>query len=84
MTEGWKHLVGRGGFGEVFKGRLPAEHGEGRVAVKLSRQQNDAGKLSTDALQELHIVRMTLVRNGGRAPGAHPNLVKLLGYCHMP
>ena len=48
MTEGWKYLVGRGGFGEVFKGRLPVEYGEGRVAVKRSRQQNEGNKLRID------------------------------------
>ena len=49
MTEGWKDLVGRGGFGEVFKGRLPVACGEGKVAVKRSQQQNDGNKLHGDS-----------------------------------
>ena len=49
MTEGWKDLVGRGGFGEVFTGRLPVEYGEGKVAVKRSRQQNNGNKLRADS-----------------------------------
>ena len=42
-------MVGRGGFGQVFKGRLPVEYGEGKVAVKRSRQQNDGNKLPADS-----------------------------------
>ena len=76
--------MGRGGFGEVFKGRLPFEYGKRRVAVKRCRQQNDVDKLRADTEQELRIARMTLVRNEGTAPGAHPNLVQLLGYCTQP
>ena len=68
----------------MFKGRLPVEYGEGRVAVKRSKQQNDADKLSRDVQQELRIFKMTLVRNEGRVTGVHPNLVKILGYCAKP
>ena len=52
--------------------------------MKRSRHQNDVNKLGADTEQELRIVRMTLARNEGRAPGAHPNLVQLLGYCTQP
>ena len=60
-------MVGRGGFGDVFEGRLPDEYGGGKVAVKRYRQQNNVGELSRDAQQELRVVRMTLDRNGGGA-----------------
>ena len=61
ITEGWKHLAGSGTFGEVFKGRLPAQYGGSQVAVKLFKKQNGWGELSFDAEKELEIVRRTQI-----------------------
>ena len=81
MTERWKHLVGSGSFGEVFKGRLPPEFGGASVAVKRSKQKQTDMTTYSDIQRELHIVRMTMVRGDGSVKCAHPNLVGLLGYC---
>ncbi|CAA7016655.1 unnamed protein product [Microthlaspi erraticum] len=62
-----KQLLGRGGFGQVFKGTLPGSDAE--IAVK--RTSHDSRQGMSEFLAEISTI--------GRL--RHPNLVRLLGYC---
>ncbi|EFH38712.1 hypothetical protein ARALYDRAFT_333335 [Arabidopsis lyrata subsp. lyrata] len=66
-TKGFKQLVGKGGFGQVFKGTLPGSDAE--IAVK--RISHD----SRQGMQEFLAEISTICRL------RHPNLVRLQGYC---
>ncbi|KAG2325486.1 hypothetical protein Bca52824_008214 [Brassica carinata] len=62
-----KQLLGRGGFGQVYKGALPGSDAE--IAVK--RTSHDSRQGMSEFLAEISTI--------GRL--RHPNLVRLLGYC---
>ncbi|XP_022573286.2 L-type lectin-domain containing receptor kinase V.4-like [Brassica napus] len=62
-----RQLLGRGGFGQVFKGTLPGSDAE--VAVK--RVSHDSRQGMQEFLAEISTI--------GRL--RHPNLVRLQGYC---
>ncbi|CAL5079195.1 unnamed protein product [Urochloa decumbens] len=68
-TEGFKnkHLIGRGGFGQVYKGVLPTSKTE--VAVK--RVSNESKQGMREFIAE--VVSIGRMR--------HRNIVQLLGYC---
>ncbi|CAA7050506.1 unnamed protein product [Microthlaspi erraticum] len=66
-TKGFKQLLGKGGFGQVFKGTLPGSNAE--IAVKQISQGSRQG------MQEF-LAEITTI---GRL--RHPNLVRLQGYC---
>ncbi|XP_023638833.1 L-type lectin-domain containing receptor kinase V.7 isoform X2 [Capsella rubella] len=68
-TKGFKEkqLLGRGGFGQVYKGTLPGSNAE--IAVK--RTSHDSRQGMSEFLAEITTI--------GRL--RHKNLVKLLGYC---
>ena len=68
-TKGFKEkqLLGRGGFGQVYKGALPGSDAE--IAVK--RTSHDSREGMSEFLAEISTI--------GRL--RHPNLVRLLGYC---
>ncbi|CAL9236792.1 unnamed protein product [Arabidopsis halleri] len=66
-TNGFKQLIGKGGFGPVFKGTLPGSNA--KIAVK--RVSHDSGQGMREFLAEISTI--------GRL--RHPNLVRLLGYC---
>ncbi|CAA0387495.1 unnamed protein product [Arabidopsis thaliana] len=68
-TKGFKEkqLLGKGGFGQVYKGTLPGSHAE--IAVK--RTSHDSRQGMSEFLAEISTI--------GRL--RHPNLVRLLGYC---
>ncbi|CAA7050507.1 unnamed protein product [Microthlaspi erraticum] len=66
-TNGFKQLLGKGGFGQVFKGTLPGSEAE--IAVK--RVSHDSSQGMREFLAEIATI--------GRL--RHPNLVRLLGYC---
>ncbi|XP_010469283.1 PREDICTED: putative L-type lectin-domain containing receptor kinase V.6 [Camelina sativa] len=66
-TKGFKELLGRGGFGQVYKGTLPGSDAE--IAVK--RTSHDSRQGMSEFLAEISTI--------GRL--RHPNLVRLLGYC---
>ena len=68
-TKGFKdkQLLGRGGFGQVYKGALPGSDAE--IAVK--RTSHDSREGMSEFLAEISTI--------GRL--RHPNLVRLLGYC---
>ncbi|KAH0884551.1 hypothetical protein HID58_060647 [Brassica napus] len=68
-TKGFKEkqLLGRGGFGQVYKGALPGSDAE--IAVK--RTSHDSRQGMSEFLAEISTI--------GRL--RHPNLVRLLGYC---
>ncbi|CAL5089334.1 unnamed protein product [Urochloa decumbens] len=68
-TEGFKneHLIGRGGFGQVYKGVLPTSNTE--VAVK--RVSNESKQGMKEFIAE--VVSIGRMR--------HRNIVQLLGYC---
>ncbi|CAL5076475.1 unnamed protein product [Urochloa decumbens] len=68
-TEGFKnkHLIGRGGFGQVYKGVLPASKME--VAVKRVSHESKQGMREFIA----EVVSIGRLR--------HRNIVHLLGYC---
>ncbi|KAK6932452.1 Serine-threonine/tyrosine-protein kinase, catalytic domain [Dillenia turbinata] len=58
--------LGRGGFGSVYKGRLP-----NGVEIAVKRLSNDSGQGSQEFKNEVMLM----------AQLQHENLVKLLGYC---
>ncbi|KAM0875603.1 hypothetical protein ACQ4PT_036713 [Festuca glaucescens] len=60
-----KHFLGKGGFGEVYKGVLDGNH----VAIKILNPNGMQGN------REFYTEVMVLSRLD------HPNLVKLVGYC---
>ncbi|KAJ4884979.1 L-type lectin-domain containing receptor kinase V.5 [Raphanus sativus] len=68
-TKGFKEkqLLGKGGFGQVYKGNLPGSDAE--IAVK--RTSHDSRQGMREFLAEISTI--------GRL--RHPNLVRLLGYC---
>ncbi|KAG2252334.1 hypothetical protein Bca52824_082470 [Brassica carinata] len=68
-TKGFKEkqLLGRGGFGQVYRGTLPGSDAE--IAVK--RTSHDSRQGMREFLAEISTI--------GRL--RHPNLVRLLGYC---
>ncbi|AEE79960.1 Concanavalin A-like lectin protein kinase family protein [Arabidopsis thaliana] len=68
-TKGFKEkqLLGKGGFGQVYKGMLPGSDAE--IAVK--RTSHDSRQGMSEFLAEISTI--------GRL--RHPNLVRLLGYC---
>ncbi|CAA7016649.1 unnamed protein product [Microthlaspi erraticum] len=68
-TKGFKEkqLLGRGGFGQVYRGTLPGSDAE--IAVK--RTSHDSRQGMSEFLAEISTI--------GRL--RHPNLVRLLGYC---
>ncbi|KAG2326181.1 hypothetical protein Bca52824_008909 [Brassica carinata] len=66
-TDGFKQLLGEGGFGKVFKGTLPGSDAE--IAVKR------VSRGSSQGMREF-LAEVTTI---GRL--RHPNLVRLLGYC---
>ncbi|CAA7016646.1 unnamed protein product [Microthlaspi erraticum] len=68
-TKGFKEkqLLGRGGFGQVYRGTLPGADAE--IAVK--RTSHDSRQGMSEFLAEISTI--------GRL--RHPNLVRLLGYC---
>ncbi|CAN7007539.1 unnamed protein product [Brassica oleracea var. botrytis] len=66
-TNGFKQILGEGGFGKVFKGTLPGSDAE--IAVKR------VSRGSSQGMREF-LAEVTTI---GRL--RHPNLVRLLGYC---
>ncbi|EFH56321.1 predicted protein [Arabidopsis lyrata subsp. lyrata] len=66
-TNGFKQLLGKGGFGQVFKGTLPGS--DANIAVK--RVSHGSSQGMREFLAEIATI--------GRL--RHPNLVRLLGYC---
>ena len=62
-----RQLLGKGGFGQVFKGTLPGSNAE--VAIK--RVSHDSRQGMQEFLAEISTI--------GRL--RHPNLVRLQGYC---
>ncbi|KAF3560498.1 hypothetical protein F2Q69_00017964 [Brassica cretica] len=66
-TNGFKQLLGKGGFGQVFKGTLPGSNA--KIAVK--RVSHGSSQGMREFLAEIATI--------GRL--RHPNLVRLLGYC---
>ncbi|XP_019082928.1 PREDICTED: L-type lectin-domain containing receptor kinase V.5 isoform X3 [Camelina sativa] len=68
-TKGFKEkqLLGKGGFGQVYRGTLPGSDVE--IAVK--RTSHDSRQGMSEFLAEISTI--------GRL--RHPNLVRLLGYC---
>ncbi|CAG7873877.1 unnamed protein product [Brassica rapa] len=66
-TNGFKQILGEGGFGKVFKGTLPGS--DAGIAVKR------VSRGSSQGMREF-LAEVTTI---GRL--RHPNLVRLLGYC---
>ena len=66
-TNGFKQILGEGGFGKVFKGTLPGS--DAAIAVKR------VSRGSSQGMREF-LAEVTTI---GRL--RHPNLVRLLGYC---
>ncbi|CAL9203939.1 unnamed protein product [Musa hybrid cultivar] len=63
------NLIGEGGFGRVFKGRLDSGQAKQVLAIKQLKQDGLQG--SKEFLVE--VLMLTVLR--------HPNLVSLIGYC---
>ncbi|KQK12404.2 hypothetical protein BRADI_1g03537v3 [Brachypodium distachyon] len=72
-TDGFRHVIGAGGFGQVYRGVLPAGSGSTEIAVKKVYPQGHGS--SQQGLREFisEIASMSRLR--------HRNLVRLLGYC---
>ncbi|PWA71042.1 serine-threonine/tyrosine-protein kinase catalytic domain-containing protein [Artemisia annua] len=69
-TENFKTLIGRGGYGSVFKGKLLVSGKETMVAVKRLNEQSGQG------LKEF------LTEIQSLSGQQHPNLISLVGFCN--
>ncbi|KAJ4904180.1 hypothetical protein Rs2_18131 [Raphanus sativus] len=67
MTKSFADVLGRGGFGTVYKGKLP--DGSRDVAVKILKESNENGE---DFINEVASMSRT----------SHVNIVSLLGFCY--
>uniref|UniRef100_A0A2K1R835 Protein kinase domain-containing protein n=1 Tax=Populus trichocarpa TaxID=3694 RepID=A0A2K1R835_POPTR len=66
MTSSFANILGQGGFGNVYRGKLP----EGRlVAVKVLKESKDDGE---EFMNEVASISRT----------SHVNVVTLLGFCY--
>ncbi|XP_077226809.1 LEAF RUST 10 DISEASE-RESISTANCE LOCUS RECEPTOR-LIKE PROTEIN KINASE-like 2.1 [Tasmannia lanceolata] len=65
MTDGFKEKLGKGGYGSVFKGKLPDGH---LVAVKMLDKSKDDGQ---DFINEVATIGTI----------HHVNVVQLIGFC---
>ena len=72
-TKNFTTLIGKGGFGEVYKGELSLSDSEEltTVAVKRLLINKLSGQGAKEFLTEIHLLSRC----------KHPNLVSLLGYC---
>ncbi|KAM6542459.1 hypothetical protein CsatB_006906 [Cannabis sativa] len=69
-TEGFKHQVGQGAYGAVFKGVIPTNSFRRVVAIK--RLEKMVADNEREFRNEMKVIGKT----------HHKNLVKLLGYCY--
>ncbi|KAM6542460.1 hypothetical protein CsatB_006907 [Cannabis sativa] len=69
-TEGFKHQVGKGAYGAVFKGVIPTNSFRRVVAIK--RLEKMVADNEREFRNEMKVIGKT----------HHKNLVKLLGYCY--
>jgi len=67
MTKSFENVLGKGGFGTVYKGKLP--DGSRDVAVKILKESNEDGE---DFINEIASMSRT----------SHANIVSLLGFCY--
>ena len=67
MTNSFAHVLGKGGFGTVYKGKLP--DGNHDVAVKILLESKGNGE---EFINELASMSRT----------SHVNIVSLLGFCY--
>ncbi|CAH8257695.1 unnamed protein product [Arabidopsis lyrata] len=67
MTNSFANVLGKGGFGTVYKGKLP--DGSRDVAVKILKESNGDGE---DFINEIASMSRT----------SHANIVSLLGFCY--
>ncbi|KAG7586526.1 Protein kinase domain [Arabidopsis thaliana x Arabidopsis arenosa] len=67
MTKSFANVLGKGGFGTVYKGKLP--DGSRDVAVKILKESNGNGE---DFINEIASMSRT----------SHANIVSLLGFCY--
>ncbi|KAG2321406.1 hypothetical protein Bca52824_014619 [Brassica carinata] len=67
MTNSFAHVLGEGGFGTVYKGKLP--DGNQDVAVKILKESKGNGE---EFINEVASVSRT----------SHVNIVSLLGFCY--
>ncbi|KFK44730.1 hypothetical protein AALP_AA1G295300 [Arabis alpina] len=67
MTNSFAHVLGKGGFGTVYKGKLPHEGGD--VAVKILKETEGSGE---EFINEVATLSRT----------SHVNIVSLLGFCY--
>lgn len=65
------NLIGEGGFGKVYKGRLSATLGSQLVAIKQLRLDGESHQGNREFVTE--VLMLSLLH--------HSNLVKLIGYC---
>ncbi|KAF7808858.1 LEAF RUST 10 DISEASE-RESISTANCE LOCUS RECEPTOR-LIKE PROTEIN KINASE-like 2.4 isoform X1 [Senna tora] len=65
MTNGFEDKIGQGGYGSVYKGKLPSGH---LVAVKVLNKSTDNGE---EFINEVASISKT----------SHINIVSLLGFC---
>ncbi|PWA49584.1 concanavalin A-like lectin/glucanase domain-containing protein [Artemisia annua] len=64
------NLIGKGGFGQVYKGKLPSTHGHKLIAAKRLDRTSDQGE--TELLTELEIL----------SEYKHMNVIDLVSYCN--
>ncbi|XP_056844719.1 PR5-like receptor kinase isoform X2 [Raphanus sativus] len=67
MTNSFAHVLGKGGFGTVYKGKLP--EGKEDVAVKILKESKENGE---EFINEVASISRT----------SHVNIVSLLGFCY--
>ncbi|CAN8275998.1 unnamed protein product [Cochlearia groenlandica] len=71
MTNSFAHVLGKGGFGTVYKGKLPNEESRVDVAVKILMEPSE-GNSGEDFINEVASLSRT----------SHVNIVSLLGFCY--
>ncbi|PWA38039.1 tyrosine-protein kinase, CSF-1/PDGF receptor family [Artemisia annua] len=68
-----KNVIGHGGFGKVYEGKLAFPHSEGEILVALKRLDRKYGQGDPEFYKEIRFLSCY----------RHENLISLLGFCNQ-